>query len=33
VYQYDADGKPLVALPADSPIKLALGEIIGKLGI
>jgi CO dehydrogenase maturation factor len=33
VYQFDADGKPLVSLPADSPIKLALGEIIKKLGI
>jgi CO dehydrogenase maturation factor len=33
VYQFDADGKPLVSLPADSPVKLALGEIIKKLGI
>jgi CO dehydrogenase maturation factor len=33
VYQYDAAGKPLVSLPADSPIKRALAEITGKLGI
>jgi CO dehydrogenase maturation factor len=33
VFQYDADGKPLVSLPADSPVKIALGELVGKLGI
>jgi CO dehydrogenase maturation factor len=33
VYKYDADGKALVTLPEDSPIKKALGEIIQKLGI
>jgi CO dehydrogenase maturation factor len=33
VYQYDAEGKALVSLPEDSPIKKALGEIITKLGI
>ncbi|MDR1250250.1 MAG: AAA family ATPase [Treponema sp.] len=33
VYQYDAEGKALISLPGDSPIKKALGEIISKLGI
>jgi CO dehydrogenase maturation factor len=33
VYQYDADGKPLVALPENSPVKVALGEIVKRLGI
>lgn len=33
VYRYDAEGKPLVTLPEDSPIKQALGEIIKKLGL
>jgi CO dehydrogenase maturation factor len=33
VYQYDADGKPLVTLPDNSPIKQALGEIIKKLAL
>ena len=33
VYKYDSAGKALVTLPEDSPIKKALGEIIGKLGI
>jgi CO dehydrogenase maturation factor len=33
VYQYDAEGKAMVSLPEDSPIKKALGEIIAKLGI
>jgi CO dehydrogenase maturation factor len=33
VYQYDAAGNPLVALPEDAPIKQALGEIINKLGV
>jgi CO dehydrogenase maturation factor len=33
VYQYDAEGKAMVSLPQDSPIKKALGEIIAKLGI
>ncbi|MDR0563165.1 MAG: AAA family ATPase [Spirochaetaceae bacterium] len=33
VYQYDAAGKPLVALPEHSPVKQALGEIIQKLGV
>jgi CO dehydrogenase maturation factor len=33
VYKYDADGKALITLPEDSPIKKALGGIIEKLGI
>ena len=33
VYRYDAEGKAMVSLPGDSPIKKALGEIIAKLGI
>jgi CO dehydrogenase maturation factor len=33
VYQYDAAGKPLVTLPEDSSVKLALAEIIKKLGL
>jgi CO dehydrogenase maturation factor len=33
VYQYDAEGKPLVTLPEDSPVKLALKEIVKKLEI
>jgi CO dehydrogenase maturation factor len=31
VYEYDCDGKPTVSLPEDSPVKLALKEIIQKL--
>jgi CO dehydrogenase maturation factor len=33
VYRYDAEGKAMVSLPEDSPIKKALGEIVLKLGI
>jgi CO dehydrogenase maturation factor len=33
VYQYDAEGKPLVSLPADSPVKKALAGIIEKLNL
>jgi CO dehydrogenase maturation factor len=33
VYRYDAEGKAMINLPEDSPIKKALGEIITKLGI
>jgi CO dehydrogenase maturation factor len=33
VYRYDAEGKAMVSLPEDSPIKKALGEIIAKLEI
>jgi CO dehydrogenase maturation factor len=31
VYTYDAEGKPLVTLPEESPVKKALGELIKKL--
>jgi CO dehydrogenase maturation factor len=31
VYEYDAEGKPLVTLPEDAPVKQALAEIIKKL--
>lgn len=31
VYQYDSDGKPLVSLPDDSPVKKAFAEIFKKL--
>ena len=31
VYEYDCEGKPTVKLPADSPVKLALHNIIDKL--
>ena len=31
VYEYDCEGKPTVELPADSPVKLALHDIIDKL--
>lgn len=33
VYRYDAEGKALVTLPEDSPVKKALAEIIAKLGL
>jgi CO dehydrogenase maturation factor len=33
VYKFDADGKPLVTLPENAPIKKALGEIIEKLAL
>jgi CO dehydrogenase maturation factor len=33
VYRFDVEGKPLINLPPDSPVKLALGEIIKKLNI
>lgn len=33
VYQYDCDGRPTVTLPADSPVRKALREIVGKLGL
>ena len=33
VYQYDCDGKPIIRLPKDSPVRRALGEIIKKLGL
>ena len=28
VYQYDCDGKPIIQLPKDSPVRNALGEIV-----
>lgn len=31
IYRYDCDGKPIVELPADSPVRSALGRIIEKL--
>lgn len=33
VYEYDCDGKPTVHLPDDSPVRLALNEIIKKLSL
>ncbi len=33
VYRFDCDGRPMVELPADSPVRKALGEIVAKLGI
>jgi CO dehydrogenase maturation factor len=33
VYEYDCDGKPTVNLPDDSPVRLALEEIIKKLSL
>ena len=31
VYQYDCDGKQIIRLPKDSPVRNALGEIVKKL--
>ena len=33
VYEYDCDGKPTVNLPDDSPVRVALNEIIKKLAL
>lgn len=33
VYEYDCEGKPSAKVPANSPIKLALGSIVNKLGL
>ena len=33
VYQYDCDGKPIVRLPKDSPVRSALHNIVQKLGL
>lgn len=33
VYQYDCEGRPTVTLPLDSPVRKALKEIVGKLGL
>jgi len=33
VYRYDCEGRPMVQLPADSPVRQALSEIVSKLGL
>ena len=33
VYQYDCDGKPIIRLPKDSPVRSALYDIVQKLGL
>ena len=33
VYRFDCDGQPMVELPADSPVRRALGEIVARLGL
>ena len=33
VYQYDCDGKPIIRLPKDSPVRSALHDIVQKLGL
>lgn len=33
VYQFDCDGKPIVQLPADSPVRAALKGIVDKLNL
>ncbi|WP_230399077.1 ATP-binding protein [Novisyntrophococcus fermenticellae] len=33
VYEYDCDGKPIIDLPADSPVRKALMDIIKKLNL
>ncbi len=33
VYEYDCEGKPLVNLPDDNPVKVALRGIVDKLGL
>lgn len=33
VYQYDCDGKPIVRLPKDSPVRSAFHDIVQKLGL
>mgnify|MGYP000948323078 CR=1 FL=1 len=33
VYDFDCDGKAIVDLPEDSPVKKALKEIVDKLGL
>ena len=33
VYEYDCEGKPSAKVPQDSPIKQALGALIGALGL
>ena len=33
VYKFDCDGKPIVQLPQDSPVRAALKSIVEKLGL
>lgn len=33
VYEFDCEGKPMVQLPANSPVKAALKEIVAKLNL
>jgi len=33
VYQYDSEGKPIVGIPEDSPMKIAVKAIITELGL
>ncbi|MFV0528593.1 MAG: AAA family ATPase [Lachnospiraceae bacterium] len=33
VYEYDCDGKALVSLPEDSPVKKAVREIVDRIGL
>jgi CO dehydrogenase maturation factor len=33
VYRYDAEGKPLITLPEDTPVRKALSEILQKLSL
>ena len=33
VYEYDCEGKPTAGLPEDNPVKMALREIVDKLGL
>lgn len=33
VYQYDCDGKPIIQLPKDSPVRKALHDIVQELGL
>ena len=33
IYQYDCDGKPIIHIPEDSPVRAALKEVLEKLGI
>ena len=33
VYQYDCDGKPSARVPEDTPVKVALRSIMGRLSL
>ncbi len=33
IYEYDCDGKPIVSLPADAPVRQAFADVIASLGI